>query len=138
MCRSTIFSAVLLSLAGCGGAYCDESSESVARARSVSTEELADIHSFATAATEPISGRIDKFPNAPKALVALEPSFIRMRPGEAVIYLEACSFDYKVAMVTNMRTADAKFIRLQWGGSPDTWGSEILWRSAESISSSQN
>ena len=123
-------------LAGCGGAYCGESSESVARARAVSSEDLAEIYRFATGATELKAGRLDQFPNAPKALVALEPSYIRMEPGEAAIYLETCSIDYKVLLVTNHRGADSDFIRLQWGGSPNTRGSEVLWESSDPIGDS--
>lgn len=55
------------------------------------------------------------------ARMALEPGFPR-------IYLAVCGFDDKVLLTFERPNLESKFIKLQWGGDPSSWGSEVLWR----------
>ena len=122
----------LLAIAGCtSGSYCDESSPSIAKARALSQDDLAQIYGFVTAIEEPKLERLDSFPNAPGALVSLDPTMLNLQPRSARIYLEACSLDYKVYLLVDRRNTAAREVTLHWGGGPGDWGSEVLWRQSD-------
>ena len=128
--------AALLMVAGCVSRECSESSEAVAHARSLPDWQLASIHKYATGATETIEGRFDKIRDAPSTVLGLAPDFVKIAPGEGVIYLEVCGIDSNVILATNRRDDAMKFIMLEWGEGPDSRQSEILWREAESVGDS--
>ena len=127
-----------LGLVGCGDSEpsCGEDSPYVAQARALSQYDLSHargaplaIHTFMLARDEPGRGKVGEFADVPKALVTLDPYVIDRAEGN--IYLETCSFDYKVLLQVNNPYDTERFVQLHWGGwRPDEGGWEVLWQEA--------
>ena len=111
--------------------YCGESSEAVSRARALTQSELQAIHKFMFASDQIKSGEIRDLPDAPQALVELQPTSLLQGGPRPSVGLEACSFDYKVAITFNRPSNTEKYVLLRWGGDQDI-GFEKLWENASS------
>jgi len=111
--------------------YCGESSESVSRARALTQAELQAIHKFMFASDQIKSGKIRDFPDAPQALVELQPTRLLQGGPRPSVGLEACSIDYKVAITFNRPSSPEKYVLLRWGGDQDI-GFEKLWEHTSS------